>query len=213
MTAHSPRRSSLGFPWHQSLCHPRLRSRESRGCPRPHPRIVPAGSSREQRLKTLWGGGIPNLARNATAVGVGDTFIMQNYPVLLRKITVCGVSERGAEGSAGSSITRGSIPLITLIRSPPSPRRRGAAAGLSGCQVPLRGLGAVSIPLIPKGPWRSPLGSKKDPDAANGIGERGEEGLAQHLCRVPDGHPKPPGEIPVLLPPQLIAFNRLIKGN
>lgn len=173
-------------------------------------------------MKTLWGGGIPNLARNATALGVGDTFIMQNYPVLLRKITVCGVSERGTEGSAGSSITRGSIPLITLIRSPPSPRRRGAAAaspgsrsraGFSGCQVPLRGLGAVSIPLIPKGPSSLPLGSKKDPDAANGIGEREEEGLAQHLCRVPDGHPKPPGEIPVLLPPQLIAFNRLIKGN
>lgn len=120
VTAHS----SLGFPWHQSRCHPRLHSQKKRGCPRPHPRAVSlsptraaqAGAEVENPL------GRRNLARNGTAGDVGDTFIIQNYPVLLCKITVCGVSEQGTEGSAGSSITQGSITLITLIRSLPSPR-------------------------------------------------------------------------------------------
>lgn len=95
---------------------------------------------------------------------VGDTFIMQNYLVLLCKITVCVVSEQGTEGSAGSSITQSSITLIILIRSFPSPRRCGAPvdspsrAGLSRCQVHLCGAGGGSHPPDLKGatafpPW------------------------------------------------------------
>lgn len=68
----------------------------------------------EQKVKTL-------LGRNGTAVHVGDVFIMQNYLVLLCKITVCGAPEERTDGSAGSSITQGSITLITLIRALPSP--------------------------------------------------------------------------------------------
>lgn len=167
VTAHSPRHSSLGFPWHQSLSHPRLYRRRAQAVPIPCLSAPPGMLRLQQRAKTIWGGGTPSLARSGTAVDVGDAFIMQNYPVLLCKITVCGVSEQGTEGSAGSSITWGSIALITLIRCLHSPRRCGAPVGCpeQGWVIPAPspGAGGASHPPHAKGALLSPLWIQKGP--------------------------------------------------
>lgn len=97
--------SSPGVPWHQSLCHPQL---QGCPCPCPHPVSVtlwaPPGMLRlEQRVKTL-------LGRNGTAVHVGDVFIMQNYLVLLCKITVCGGRRRELMVLLGAPLPRAQSP-------------------------------------------------------------------------------------------------------